>query len=353
MLISRVEVWTEDLPLTRPYSIAFKHVDRVALHFIRLETDAGPVGLGCAAPTDVTNETANSCKAAIEDGAYSLLKGEDVQCLRALTRRIQRYLPKSPAARAALDMALYDLLARIVGVRVVDLLGECHKALPTSITIGIQSLDETLREAKEYVERGFTHLKVKLGLDLEEDLERLSALRRQFGSALHIRVDANQGYTIAETAALAQSAERLDLAFIEQPMAADAVSQMRKLPKAVRSMMAADESLHSPQDALALTQDAPFGIFNIKLVKCGGITPALDIADMAAMAGIDVMWGCMDESVISIAAALHAAFASPATRYLDLDGSLDLSRDVARGGFRIEGGVMRLTNEVGLGVHEI
>lgn len=353
MLISRVEVWTENLPLTRPYSIAFKHVDRVALHFVRLETDSGPIGLGCAAPTDITHETASDCKAALDNGAHGLLKGEDARCLRALTRRIQRNLPNNPSARAALDMALYDVVARSVGVRVVDLLGEYHSALPTSITIGIQSLDATLREAREYVQRGFTHLKVKLGLDFKADLERLRALRRQFGSALHIRVDANQGYTIAETAALAKAAKRLNLAFIEQPMAAHAVGQMQKLPKEIRSIMAADESLHSPQDAWALTHDAPFGIFNIKLVKCGGITPALDIADLAAMAAIDVMWGCMDESVISIAAALHAAFASPATRYLDLDGSLDLSQDVAEGGFVIDGGVMRLTNEVGLGVHEL
>jgi L-alanine-DL-glutamate epimerase-like enolase superfamily enzyme len=92
------------------------------------------------------------------------------------------------------------------------------------------------------------------------------------------------------------------------------------------------------------------GIFNIKLMKCGGIAAARRIATVAELSGIALMWGCMDESAISIAAALHAALASPATRYLDLDGSLDLARDVVDGGFVIENGVMRTAGGPGLGV---
>ena len=351
MVISAAEVWTENLPLKRPYRIAFKRVDAVALHFVRLESSTGVEGLGCAAPTDVTRETPADCRAALEHGALDVVKGRDPRCLRAVVRRIRQEMPGHPAARAALDMALYDLVARSADVPVVEYLGSYHEELPTSITIGILPLEDTLREAREYVERGFVHLKVKLGLDVEEDLARLRALRRQFGSAVHIRVDANQGYTAEETMALADAAEGLGLAFIEQPMSAEAVDSMRRLPPQCRPLMAADESLHSPQDAWALTHHPPFGIFNIKLVKCGGITPALEIADLAYRADLDLMWGCMDESVISIAAALHAAFASRATRYLDLDGSLDLSRDVAGGGFEIDRGVMRLTGGPGLGVH--
>ena len=92
------------------------------------------------------------------------------------------------------------------------------------------------------------------------------------------------------------------------------------------------------------------GIFNIKLMKCGGVHAAKHIASIAETAEVDLMWGCMDESVVSISAALHAAFSSPATRYIDLDGSLDLARDVADGGFRLEDGVMRTLDTPGLGV---
>ena len=353
MIISDVEVWTESIALTRPYSIAFKCVDKVDLHFVRLESSSGHMGLGSAAPTDVTGETTGSCKVALEGGAHELLKGQDPRCLRALMRRLGEEAGHSPAARAALDMALYDLVARSLGVPVVDMLGRYHDELPTSITIGIMSVEDTLREAAEYIKRGFKHLKVKLGLDFEEDLVRLRALRRQFGSRLHIRVDANQGYTDKETVELAREASTLNLGFIEQPMPANAVHSMRKLPQELSPLMAADESLHSPMDAWALTQaPCPFGIFNIKLMKCGGITPGLEVADLAALAGLELMWGCMDESVISITAALHAAYASPATRYLDLDGSFDLSRDIAEGGIKVEGGMMRLTGGPGFDVQE-
>ncbi|MDX1654754.1 MAG: enolase C-terminal domain-like protein, partial [Candidatus Competibacteraceae bacterium] len=95
---------------------------------------------------------------------------------------------------------------------------------------------------------------------------------------------------------------------------------------------------------------AACGIFNIKLMKCGGIWPAGRIGTVAELAGVELMWGCMDESCISISAALHAALAQPATRYLDLDGSFDLARDVARGGFVVEEGVMRPVDAPGLGV---
>ena len=95
----------------------------------------------------------------------------------------------------------------------------------------------------------------------------------------------------------------------------------------------------------------PFGIWNIKLMKCGGITGALGISDIAELAGIDLMWGCMDESAISIAAALHTAYACPQTRYLDLDGSFDLSRDTATGGFILSDGDMHLLETPGFGTN--
>ncbi len=130
-----------------------------------------------------------------------------------------------------------------------------------------------------------------------------------------------------------------------------AVEGMRALPASSRQLLAADESLRSPQDALELAAPPPAcGIFNIKLMKCGGITPALEIAAMAQAGGIDLMWGCMDESVISISAALHTAYACPGTRYLDLDGSLDLAEDGGRGGFTVEGGRLHLQHGPGLGV---
>lgn len=347
---ARVEVFA----LTRPYTIAFKHVTGVENLIVSLHTASGLLGLGAASPeSHVTGETIEACRAALLDGALDWLVGEDIRELPALLRRLKTRMPGAPAARAAVDMALHDLLAQYLGVPLVRMLGQVHYRLPTSITIGIKpTIAEALEEAHEYLGRGFRILKVKVGHDMAGDVELLARLREQVGKHIPLRVDPNQGYTVHEVEQFMELTAHLDLELLEQPLRAEDTDGLRSLNAAIRSRLAVDESLLDEQDALALLTPPPAcGIFNIKLMKCGGIAPALRIAAMAEVAGIKLMWGCMDESVISIAAALHAALASPATYYLDLDGSLDLARDVAGGGFVLEDGYLTIREVPGLGVY--
>jgi L-Ala-D/L-Glu epimerase len=348
-MIAATETRVEPLPLTRPYTIAFRTIDAVENVIITLRDDAGRVGLGAASPEPhVTGETNEACQAALAN--LDFLIGADVRRLPAICAELARLMPAAPAARAAVDMALHDLLGHTLGASLGDLLGRCHPSLPTSITIGIKPLAETLAEADEYLGRGFRTLKVKIGRALGEDVERLAKLRERVGPGVVIRADANQGYTLEETWRFFAAVEPLDIEFLEQPVKAAATDELAALPEAVRARIAADEALLSPADALRLANAPRPGIFNIKLMKCGGVRPAGAIAAVAEAAGISLMWGCMDESCISIAAALHAALASPATRYLDLDGSLDLARDVAEGGFVVEHGTLRPVGGPGLGV---
>jgi L-Ala-D/L-Glu epimerase len=343
----------EDFGLTRPYTIAFETTEAVKNVVVRIVTDSGLIGWGAASPAPhVTGETIDACAAALAPENVLWLVGRDVRGLPAICGELDRRAPGTPAARAALDMALYDLLAQRLGVPLVEMLGRAHDELPTSITIGIKGVAETLAEAEEYVGRGFRILKVKTGISLEEDVERLKRLRENYpAAAVRIRADANQGYTADQTLEFFRETERLDLEFLEQPVPAAAVETLRSLPEPVKDRVAADESLLSPRDALRLAlSPRAAGIFNIKLMKCGGVFPAVRIATVAELARVDLMWGCMDESVISIAAALHAALSCAATRYLDLDGSLDLVRDVADGGFVMAEGMMRTTDAPGLGV---
>jgi len=257
----------------------------------------------------------------------------------------------TPAALAAVDMALHDLFARGLGVPLADALGRVHDRLPTSVTIGIQDGNDALALAEELVGRGFRYLKVKVGESLDQDVELLSRIHERYGGTVRIRADANVGYTVADAVRFLERTAPMDLEFLEQPVRARN-DGLRQIPERWRSRIAADESLVSERDAVALAASNPSpacGIFNIKLMKCGGVRPALRIAAVAEASGIDLMWGCMDESVIGISAALHAALASPATRYLDLDGSFDLARDVAGGGFVLENGELRPAEAPGLG----
>ncbi|MCU0369695.1 MAG: dipeptide epimerase [Cyclobacteriaceae bacterium] len=355
MRIKDIKVWSADLGNTKPYTIAFKTVDEVLNAFVEITLDNGVTGIGAANPSEyVTGESFESCQQALQEKNIQFLIGRDIRELNQLTYEVWQKLPHNPAAGAALDIALYDAFTKYLGVPLVKYLGQKIHSMPTSNTIGIKNVEETLKEAKEYGERGFTVLKVKLGKDLNEDIERMVKLREKFGKKFVIRIDANQGYNPAQTIEFYQKTKHLDIELIEQPLPAKQIALMKQLPEEVRKVIAADESLLSPKDAVELI-DSPIasGIFNIKLMKCGGVSQAMKIADIAQPKGIELFWGCNDESIVSITAALHAAFACTHTRYIDLDGSLDLAKDEVRGGFILKDGVMYCSDKPGLGVERI
>jgi L-alanine-DL-glutamate epimerase-like enolase superfamily enzyme len=347
--IERLEVWRERLPLTKPYTISRETYNDVELFFVRLHT-AHAIGAGSASPAvEVTGESPERCAEALGEAA-ALLEGRDAGAIDEATSRLDERLPDAPAARAACDMALWDVAGKRRGLPVVDLLGRRHDALPTSVTVGIQSVDDAVASARDYLAQGFRALKVKLGRDVEEDVERLRRIRAAVGPAVAIRTDPNAGYDRAELERYLAGTRDLGIEFCEQPLPRGADADLFALPAAERVHLAADESVHDLADARDLIARRAYGIFNLKLMKCGGIAAAREIAAVADTAGIDLMWGCNDESRVSIAAALHAAFASTATRYLDLDGSFDLARDAVGGGFVLDGGVLRTVGSGGLGV---
>ena len=350
--IKAIKSWTVDLGNTKPYTIAFKTVDEVLNTFVSITLENGVTGIGAANPSEyVTGETLSMTRQTLNDENLAGMIGKDIRTFRQMNAEFTKKFPACPAARAAVDIALHDAFSQFLGVPLVQYLGQKIFSLPTSNTIGIKSVQETLLEAEDYGKRGFTVLKVKLGRDLEEDVERIVKLREKFGSKFVIRIDANQGYTAAQAVEFYQRTESLNVELIEQPLPADDIAGMRSLPATIRAIIAADESLLTPEDALELAESPPAaGIFNIKLMKCGGITEAQKIASIAEAKNIDLFWGCNDESIVSITAGLHVAFASANTRYIDLDGSLDLARDVVRGGFILEDGVMYCSAKPGLGV---
>ena len=350
MRIEAVEVWREHLPLTKPYTISRETIADVDLFFVRIHSQ-GLCGAGSASPAvEVTGESPESCRAAL-DAASHLLVGEEAHAIGKLARRLEREFPAAPAARAACDMALWDLLGKRLGVAVVDLLGRVYDGMPTSVTIGIQPAEAAVGAAREYVAQGFRALKVKLGKDVAEDTDRLRRIREEVGPGVALRTDPNAGYDADELRRYLSETRGLGLEFCEQPVARGGEAAFAGLEAAHRACFAADESVHDLADAGQLLREPrPYGIFNLKLMKCGGISPAVRIADLAEGAGVELMWGCNDESRVSIAAALHVALASPATRYLDLDGSFDLARDLAGAGFVLEAGVLRTAPGPGLGV---
>lgn len=355
MKIKNIQVWNADLGNTKPYTIAFKTVDEVRNAFVEITLDNGVTGIGSGNPSEyVVGENLSQTLEALQEKNLDFLVGRDIRDFYQLTFEVQQKFPKNPAARAALDIALHDVFTKFLGVPLVKFLGQKIKTMPTSNTIGIKSVEDTLKEAAEYIKNGFKVLKVKLGRDISEDIERLVKLREKFGNSVVIRIDANQGYSVDQTIEFYKKTTHLNIELIEQPLPAKAVKEMKALPDEIKLKIAADESLISPKDALELVKPPrASAIFNIKLMKCGGVSQGLKIADIALQEGIDLFWGCNDESIVSITAALHAAFSCTNTKYIDLDGSLDLGRDEVTGGFILKDGYMYCSDKPGLGLERV
>jgi L-alanine-DL-glutamate epimerase-like enolase superfamily enzyme len=260
-------------------------------------------------------------------------------------------LRQAEAARAAADMALHDQAARRAGQPLARFLGSERLGLPTSVTLGIEAdLGTAVAHGRRRAAEGFRILKIKLGEDWEFDAALVRALRDALGPSMTLRADANQGYGESDAARFLVVAADCGVELLEQPVAAQDRDALARLTRLGSVPIMADEALLDARDAEGLIAARAASLFNVKLMKCGGIGPGLAIARRAADAGLGVMVGCNDESRIAIAAGLHFALAAPACDRADLDGHLDLQDDVARGGVRLRDGVLERLDEPGLGV---
>lgn len=353
MKIIDIQVKRQSFKLVKPYKITNQLIDKVENCIVSIELDNGLCGYGAGAPIDfVTGETMTTALSALQPSKLAFLYDQSILSLPALSKQLQKAFQETPAAHAAIDIALWDAYAKMASKPLVDILGRAHDKLPTSITIGIKEINAAILEAKEYIKAGFKILKIKLGEEPLQDLELVFRLKEILPQSIKLRVDMNQGYTLEEFKHFLDKTKSLDLELFEQPIAKDKVKELATVAPFDREKVALDENLMTVEEGFELVAPEKLsGIFNIKLMKCGGISEALRIADLASYAGLDLMWGCMDESKISIAAALHTALASAKTKYLDLDGSFDLVEDIVNGGFLLEEGYLRTNDEQpGLGV---
>jgi len=350
MKITRVDAVPVDMKLAEPYTIAYETIDSARNVFVRIETDTGPVGWGCAAPDlEVTGETSESVVTAVLDVIESLLRGSDPLRTAMLLERLRGPLASQPSARAAVDMALHDILGKTAGLPLWKLLGGYRHRIRTSVTIGILPSDETVMQARHWIDRGFRSLKLKGGKDLDSDVERLMRVRAEVGPRVGLRFDANQGYTAEETLDLVARVKSVRLELIEQPTPKGDPEMMGRVTAAAPLPIMADESLMNLRDAFRLARKGLVDMVNVKLMKVGGIGDALQINGVARAAGFEVMVGCMDESAYAIAAGLHYALARPNVELADLDGHIGLVGDPAGGAVRLKDGYLYPTNRPGIG----
>jgi L-alanine-DL-glutamate epimerase-like enolase superfamily enzyme len=350
MKITRLEAWSVRMKLAEPYTIAYETVDHAVNVLLRMDTDRGVMGFGCAAPDlPITGETPDDVLRALRDVVAPSIKGSDPLRIAFLLERLRPDLANRMSTKAAVDMALHDIMGKAAGQPLWKMLGGFRTSIRTSVTIGIMGVDETVRKARDIAGRGFRCIKIKGGVNVDEDIAKVLKVREALGKGMELRFDANQGFSVEQSLKFVDGTRRAKLELVEQPTPRGQPDLLGRVTSGVSIPVMADESLMTLRDAFRLARRDLVDMVNVKLMKVGGIAEALQINAVARSAGLEVMVGCLDEAAIGIAAGLHFALARPNVAYADLDGHLDLLDDPTAGAVILKDGVLFPTSGSGLG----
>ncbi|MCR5288773.1 MAG: dipeptide epimerase [Treponema sp.] len=353
MKITEVKLAKISVPLRVPFKTALRSVDSVEDVIVELRTDVGAVGYGEAPPTGViTGDTTGSIIGAIQDHIGKSIIGRDVDAFEDILQIVQKCVQHNSSAKAAVDIALWDLYGQLYNIPVYKLLGGSRNQLQTDITISVNSPEQMVQDALIAKERGYDCLKMKVGIDPELDVQRLAAVRSAVGDDIQIRIDANQAWSPKQAVRiLNQMQERgLKLELVEQPVKAEDIDGLRYVTEHSYVPVLADESVFSPADALKILQTHAADFINIKLMKCGGIYNALKILSAAEMYGVECMLGCMLEAKISVNAAVELACAKKIVTKIDLDGPVLCKVDPILGGAVFDEKNITVSPKPGMGI---
>lgn len=323
---------------------------------VEISTDTGEKGYGEAPPTGViTGDTTGAILGALRDHIIPTLMGRDVDDLENLMIDLNRCVVKNSSAKAAVDMALWDLYGKLYRIPVYKMLGGSRKNLVTDITISVNPPEVMAEDARNAVGRGYDTLKMKVGIDPALDVTRLTAVREAVGPDVKIRIDANQAWNARQAIRILDQMQNkgLDIELCEQPVPAHDLDGLRYVTERSIVPVLADESVFSPEDALTILQTHAADLINIKLMKCGGIYNALKIAAAAELYGAECMIGCMLEAKVSVNAAVHLGCAKGVITRVDLDGPVLCTEDPVQGGAVFREKDITVSDDPGLGIRGV
>ncbi len=353
MKITEIRLATISVPLRVPFKTALRTVNSVEDVIVEIHTDTGHVAYGEAPPTGViTGDTIGAILGALRDHIIKTMVGRDVDDFEETLQALNRCVVHNTSAKAAMDMALYDLYGQKYGIPVYKMLGGSRSGIVTDITISVNDPEEMARDTRTAIARGYDTLKIKVGANPALDLARLTAVRQAAGADIKLRIDANQAWSPKQAVRLLNQMQDkgLDIEFVEQPVPGADFEGLKYVTERAYVPVMADESVFSPADAMKIMQMGAADLVNIKLMKCGGLYNALKIASAAEVFGVECMIGCMLEAKVSVNAAVHLACAKNVITKIDLDGPVLCSEDPVIGGAVFNEQNITVSNAPGLGV---
>lgn len=356
MKIQEIQIGKVSIPLKKPFKTALRQVNSAEDIIIRVIADNGEVGFGNAPPTAViTGDSQDSIIAAIRDTLGPKITGMEIDNLEGIMTTLDSGMLHNHSAKAALDIAVHDLFGKHYGIPLYKLFGGFRASMETDLTISLNSPEEMVRDSLEAVAEGYTAIKLKVGNEPALDIRRVQAIRAAVGSAIKIRLDANQGWSAKEAVRTIRKfeADGLDIELIEQPVKAHDFEGLKYVTDRVETDIMADESAFGPFEVMQLLSMRACDLINIKLMKAGGLHNALKIANFAETMGIGCMMGCMLESKVGITAAASIAGGKKIVTRADLDAAVLLAEDPVVGGVSFSGNRLLISEAPGLGITDI
>lgn len=349
MTITKTEIWKFSIPM-HPFTIATGTMHYAQNIFIRVHTDGGIYGVGeCSAFPMIAGETQATCFEMARDFA-ALWKGKDASQIELRMQELHAFTAFNATIKSAFDMALFDLAAKQAGQPLSVYLGGGSKPLETDLTIGIDTPEAMAAKAIDFIARGVRIIKVKLGKDAQEDVERIRRIREAVGPKTGLRIDANQGWSYEDALFALTQLGQYNIEFCEQPMRHWNDHLLPELRKASPVKIMADESVFDHHDAQRLIRAGACDYVNIKFAKSGGILEAIKINETCAAAGIPCMMGGMLESRVALTAFAHFALAHDNVVFYDMDTCmLGHQLDPVTGGVRYNGFMVETPDTPGIG----
>lgn len=349
MKISRIDIYKYTIPMV-PFTIATGTMSSAQNLFIRVHTEEGLTGVGeCSAFPMIAGETQATCFEMAKDFA-GLWKGKDAAAIDERLDELDLFTAGNYTAKSAFDLALYDLAAKAAGKPLYAYLGGQKKLIESDLTIGIDTPEKMAATAISFKEKSVNIIKVKLGKNPADDLERIRQIRQAIGPKIKLRIDANQGWSYQDALATLKGLAPYDIQFCEQPMRKWNDELLPELCKQSPIPIMADESVFTHHDAERLIRNKACAYINIKFAKSGGIREALLINKVAQDNGIACMMGGMLESRVALSAKVHFAMANDNIKFYDLDTCLlGHLTDPVTGGVSYTGMQLQLTDAPGIG----